>query len=64
MVGENSKVNERFYLKDEDKNYTFNLKAKNGEIIGRSEGYKSSQGRLNGIESVRENSSSEYEDLT
>ncbi|CAM5632353.1 YegP family protein [Rhodanobacter lindaniclasticus] len=33
----------------------FNLKAGNGEIILRSEGYKDRSGALNGIESVRKN---------
>ena len=35
--------------------YRFRLKAKNGEIIATSEGYKSKAGCLNGIESVRKN---------
>lgn len=33
----------------------FNLKAGNGEIILKSEGYKDRSGALNGIESVRKN---------
>lgn len=33
----------------------FNLKAGNGEVILRSEGYKDRSGALNGIESVRKN---------
>lgn len=32
--------------------FYFNLKAGNGEIIGKSEGYKSKAGRANGIASV------------
>jgi uncharacterized protein YegP (UPF0339 family) len=37
----------------------FNLKAGNGEVIMSSQGYKSSTGCENGIESVRENSQDE-----
>ena len=33
----------------------FNLKAKNGQIIGNSELYESESGRENGIESVKKN---------
>ena len=36
--------------------FMFNLKAANGEIILTSETYKSKEGALNGIESVRTNS--------
>lgn len=35
--------------------YRFRLKARNGEIIGRSEGYKAKSSALNGIESVGKN---------
>ncbi len=35
--------------------YRFRLKARNGEIIVTSEGYKAKAGCLNGIESVRKN---------
>ena len=35
--------------------FRFRLKAKNGECIATSEGYKSKSACLNGIESVREN---------
>ncbi len=35
--------------------YRFRLKAKNGEIIATSEGYKSKASCLNGIESVKKN---------
>ena len=35
--------------------YRFRLKARNGEIIATSEGYKAKAGCLNGIESVRKN---------
>lgn len=35
--------------------YRFRLKAKNGEVIAASEGYKSKASCLNGIESVKKN---------
>ncbi|WP_286710419.1 MULTISPECIES: YegP family protein [Sphingobacterium] len=35
--------------------YYFNLKATNGQIIGRSEMYESASGMENGIESVKKN---------
>ena len=35
--------------------FRFRLKARNGEIIGTSEGYKKKDGCLNGIESIRKN---------
>ena len=35
--------------------YRFRLKAKNGEVIAVSEGYKAKDSCLNGIESVKEN---------
>ena len=35
--------------------FRFRLKARNGEIIGTSEGYKAMKSCLNGIESVRKN---------
>ena len=35
--------------------YRFRLKARNGEIIAASEGYKAKSGCLNGIESVKKN---------
>ena len=35
--------------------YRFRLKARNGEIIGVSEGYKAKESCLNGIESVKSN---------
>ena len=42
--------------------YRFRLKAKNGEIILASEGYRSKSGALNGIDSVRRNSDSPIDD--
>lgn len=41
--------------KDKAGEYRFRLKAKNGEIIGTSEGYKSKDSAENGIESVKKN---------
>ena len=35
--------------------YRFRLKARNGEVIAVSEGYKSKESALNGIESVKKN---------
>ena len=40
---------------DKPGEYRFRLKAKNGEVIATSEGYKAKAGCLNGIESVKEN---------
>lgn len=39
--------------------YQFNLKASNGQVILTSQGYKSKESCLNGVESVRKNSQSE-----
>lgn len=38
-----------------DGQFRFSLTAKNGEIIATSEAYKSKQGCMNGIESVKKN---------
>ena len=46
-------------FKDKGKQWRFNLKAGNGEIIAVSEGYSSEQACLNGIESVKRNANSE-----
>lgn len=40
---------------DKASEYRFRLKARNGEIIGTSEGYKSKASCQNGIESVKKN---------
>lgn len=42
-------------FEDKAGEYRFNLKAKNGQIIAVSEGYKAKAGCMNGIESVRKN---------
>ncbi|WP_084153017.1 YegP family protein [Pedobacter jeongneungensis] len=41
--------------KDAVGNYTFNLKAANGEIIGRSENYTTAANRENGIDAIKRN---------
>ena len=41
--------------KDKAGEFRFRLKAKNGEIIATSEGYKKKAGALNGIESIKKN---------
>ncbi|MDN3551563.1 YegP family protein [Mucilaginibacter aquaedulcis] len=45
------------YDRETSKNgkYYFNLKASNGQVIGKSEMYESTAGRDNGIESVKKN---------
>ena len=40
---------------DKTGEYRFRLKAKNGQIVGASEGYKSWDNCMNGIKSVKEN---------
>ena len=40
---------------DKSGEYRFRLKARNGEIIATSEGYKAKASCLNGIESVKKN---------
>lgn len=45
--------------RDQKGEYRFRLKAKNGEVIAVSEGYKTLSGAKNGIDSVRENSKEE-----
>lgn len=61
-AGDASKYERR---KAKDSQDYFVLKAGNGEIIGRSEYYKSSAGMENGIESVKKNAKSgETKDLT
>ncbi|MGE4272185.1 MAG: YegP family protein [Desulfitobacterium sp.] len=49
-------VNPKFEMyEDKAGEFRFRLKARNGEIIATSEGYKAKAGCLNGIESVRKN---------
>ena len=47
--------------KDKKGEFRFRLKAKNGQIIASSEGYKTMKSCLNGIESVRKNADSPTE---
>ncbi|MEA4890278.1 MAG: YegP family protein [Clostridiaceae bacterium] len=49
-------VNPKFEMyKDKAGEFRFRLKARNGEVIAASEGYKSKTSCLNGIESVKKN---------
>lgn len=51
-----STVNPKFEMyKDKADEYRFRLKARNGETIASSEGYKAKASCLNGIESVKKN---------
>lgn len=45
--------------KDKAGEFRFNLKARNGQVILSSEGYKAKPSCMNGIESVRKNSQSD-----
>ena len=40
---------------DKGGDYTFNLKAGNGQVIATSQGYASKASALNGIESIKKN---------
>lgn len=49
-------INPKFEIfKDEEGLFRFNLKAKNGQVIVSSEGYKAKASCKNGIESVKKN---------
>ena len=49
-------VNPKFEVyEDNSGEYRFRLKARNGEVIASSEGYKAKASCLNGVESVRKN---------
>ena len=51
-----NELNPKFQVyTDKAGEYRFRLKARNGEIIGTSEGYTAKAGCLNGIESVQKN---------
>jgi len=43
------------WYKDKTEKFRFRLKAANGEIVATSEAYKSKEGCVNGIESVKKN---------
>ena len=61
----NAPFDSRYERKNGIGNYTFNLKAGNGEIIGRSENYTSEANRENGISAVKRDApGAPIEDLT
>ena len=49
----------KYVVKKTNTGIKFDLKAENGEIIATGEGYKSKDGCLKGIESIRKNADSE-----
>lgn len=54
--GFNTEKNPKFEMyADKAGEFRFRLKAKNGQIIGTSEGYKAKASCLNGVESVKKN---------
>ena len=54
--GYETKTHPKFEMyEDKGGEFRFRLKARNGEIIGTSEGYTAKAGCLNGIESVQKN---------
>ena len=63
LTGEEMEVKHPKFELYEDKagEFRFRLKARNGEIIATSEGYKAKSSCLNGIESVRKNAAGEIE---
>ncbi|SKC72267.1 YegP family protein [Ohtaekwangia koreensis] len=61
----NAPYDSRYTKKDSLSNYTFNLKAANGQILSNSESYTSSSARDNGIEAVKRDApGAPVEDLT
>lgn len=52
-VRANSPIDSRYTRKDNFGNYSFNLKAANGLVLGNSESYTSSYSREHGIEAVK-----------
>ena len=55
-VRENAPIDARYHRKrSSDGQYMFNLVARNGQIIGTSERYRSEQGRDNGVSAVKRN---------
>ncbi|HII85082.1 TPA: DNA-binding protein Alba [Candidatus Bathyarchaeota archaeon] len=49
---------------DKERGYRFHLNARNGEIIAASEGYKSKEGCLKGIQAIKDSCTAEIEDTT
>lgn len=61
----NAPFDGRYERRNAPGNYTFNLQAANGEVIGRSENYTTSSARETGIEAVKKDAPvSQVEDLT
>jgi uncharacterized protein YegP (UPF0339 family) len=61
-VKENAPIDSRYEKSNATGNYSFNLKASNGKILGRSERYTMAAARDNGIEDVKRDApSSEVE---
>lgn len=57
-----ARSNPKFELyQDKAGSYRFRLKARNGQVIGISEGYKTKSSCLDGIDSVKENAMEENE---
>lgn len=48
----------KFEVKKSDRDFLFNLKAANGEVVLTSQQYKSKDSALKGVDSVRENAKS------
>lgn len=64
-VAKNAGNEKRFeILKAKDGRGYFVLKASNGEVIGKSQMYKTTKGLKNGIASVQKNAGAKVEDLT
>jgi len=55
-LAKQSRLGKYELYKSKNGEWHFRLKAGNGEIIAISEGYKSKEGALNGIDSVKRNS--------
>lgn len=61
----NAPFDSRYSKKDSYQNYTFNLKAENGRILGNSESYTTAAARDNGIDAVKRDApNAPTEDLT
>ena len=52
-VKANAPYDSRYSRNDSYLNYTFNLKAENGRVLGNSESYTTAASRENGIEAVK-----------
>jgi hypothetical protein len=57
--------NPKYQVRNDAKGeFRFHLKASNGEIVAQSEGYKTKDGCMNGIEAVKNSCNAEIEDQT